>query len=63
MSAKSKKPIRRLTLFRIGLFEAAVRWKGRHPRDIQLPKTCHTCSTMMKLGTVISYLKKIQKVY
>ena len=26
-----------------------------------LPKICHTYSTMMKLGTVIPYLKKIQK--
>ena len=26
-----------------------------------LPKTCHTYSTMMKLGTFITYLKKIQK--
>ena len=28
-----------------------------------LPKTCHTYSTMMKLGTFITYLKKIQKKY
>ena len=28
-----------------------------------LPKICHTYPTMMKLGTVIFYLKKIQKVY
>ena len=28
-----------------------------------LPKTCHTYPTMMKLGTVIPYLKKIQKLY
>ena len=27
-----------------------------------LPKICHTYSTMMKLGTVIPYLKKIQKI-
>ena len=28
-----------------------------------LPKFCHTCPTMMKLGTVIPYPKKIQKIY
>ena len=28
-----------------------------------LPKICHTYTTMMKLGTVIPYLKKIQKIY
>ena len=28
-----------------------------------LPKICHTYPTMMKLGTVILYLKKIQKIY
>ena len=28
-----------------------------------LPKICHTYPIMMKLGTVIPYLKKIQKIY
>ena len=28
-----------------------------------LPKICHTYPTMMKLGTVIPYLKKVQKIY
>ena len=28
-----------------------------------LPKICHTYPTMMKLGTVIPYLRKIQKMY
>ena len=28
-----------------------------------LPNICHTYTTMMKLGTVIPYLKKIQKIY
>ena len=27
------------------------------------PKICHTNLTMMKLGTVIPYLKKVQKTY
>ena len=28
-----------------------------------LPKICHTYPTMMKLGTVIPYLKKIQNIF
>ena len=28
-----------------------------------LPKTCHTYLTIVKLGTLIPYLKKIQKTY
>ena len=27
------------------------------------PNNCHTYSTMMKLGTVIPYLKEIQNIY
>ena len=34
---------------------------GRAKRPV-LPKICHTYSTMMKLGSVIPYLKKIQKI-
>ena len=43
----------------MGLFGSTRGWggqKGPHP------KTCHTYPTMMKLGTVIPYLKKIQKI-
>ena len=47
-----------LTLFRMGFSGAAHGWEGP-----PLPKICHTCPTMMKLGTVIPYLKKIQKIY
>ena len=47
-----------LTLFRMGFFRAALGW-GAAP----LPNICHTYPTMMKLGTVISYLRKIQKMY
>ena len=44
-----------LTLFRMGLFGAAHGWgKQKGP----LPKIRHTYPTMMKLGTVIPYLKK-----
>ena len=32
-------------------------------KGILLPKICHTYPTMMKLGTVTPYLKKIQKIY
>ena len=43
-----------LTLFRMGIFGAAH--GHRHP---PLPKICHTYPTMMKLGTVTSYLKSM----
>ena len=35
----------------------------RGAKKASLPKTCHTYPTMMKLGTVIPYLKKIQKKF
>ena len=35
--------------------------KKHHPP--LLPKMCHTYSAMIKLGTVIPYLKKIQQIY
>ena len=50
-----------LTQFRMGFFGAAHRWGG--PFWPTLPKIRHTCPTMMKLGTVISYQRKIQKIY
>ena len=50
-----------LTLFRMGFFGAAHEWGG--PKKPPLPKICHTHPTMMKLGTVIPYLKKFQKLY
>ena len=33
---------------------------GKRP---PIPKICHTYPTVMKLGTAITYLKKIQKIY
>ena len=51
-----------LTLFRMGFFGAAHGWGGEIPPP-PLPKTCHTYPTMIKLGTVIPYLKKTQKLY
>ena len=51
-----------LTLFRMGIFGAAHGWE-RGAKKAPLPKICHTYPTMMKLGTVIPYPKKIQKIY
>ena len=34
---------------------------GEGQKDLPLPKICHTYPKMIKLGTVIPYLKKIQK--
>ena len=51
-----------LTLFRMGFFGAAHGWTGD---DLfgPLSKICHTFPIIMKLGTVIPYLRKIQKMY
>ena len=46
-----------------GLFRGcSPMWRGE-TKNPSLPKLCHTFPTMMKLGTVISYLRKIQKLY
>ena len=37
-------------------------WRGR-VKSPSFPKICHTYPTMIKLGTFIPYLKKIQKIY
>ena len=43
----------------MGIFGAAHGWGGQ-----KVPtQVCHTYLAMMKLGTVITYLKKIQKIY
>ena len=49
-----------LTLFMMAIFRAAHGWGAKRPA---LPKLCHTYPAMMKLGTVIPYLKMIQKIY
>ena len=49
-----------LTLFRMGFFGAAHGCGGAFLPP--LPKICHAYPTMVKLGTVIPYLKKIQKI-
>ena len=45
----------------MGFFGAAHGWRG--PKRPPLPKICPTYPAVMKLGTVISYPKKIQKIY
>ena len=50
-----------LTLFRIGFFGAAHGWGDGGQKRPPLPKIYHTYPTIMKLGTVIPYVKKIQK--
>ena len=45
----------------MGTFRAAYGWWGA--KRPPLPKICHTHPTMIKLGTVIPCLKKIQKIY
>ena len=54
------RPAALLTLFRMGIFGAAHRWSGK---KAPLPKICDTYPAMLKLGTVIPYLEKIQKIY
>ena len=49
-----------LTLSRMCIFRAADGWGDLLP---SLPKICHTYRKMMKLGTVIPYLRKIKKMY
>ena len=45
----------------MGIFGADQGWRGG--KKAPLPKICHTYPTMMKLDTIIPYLKKIQKIY
>ena len=46
------------------LFRGCLRiWGGGGGKKAPLPKICHTYPAMMKLGTVIPYPKKIQKIY
>ena len=50
-----------LTLFWIDLFGSAHGW-GEGQKE-SLPKICQAYPTMIKLGTVMSYPKKIQNIY
>ena len=48
-------------LFRMDLFGGAHSWgEGAERSPLSI---CHTYLTMIKLSTVISYLKKIKKIY
>ena len=47
----------------MGLFVASHGWWGEGGKKAPLPKVCHTYPTKMKLGTVIPYLKKTQRIY
>ena len=48
----------------MGIFGTSHGWGGGGgQKGHSLPKICHTYPTMIKLGTVIPYLKKIQKIY
>ena len=48
------------TNFRMCFFGAAHGWGAKR---LFLPKICHTYPTIIKLGTLIPYLKKIQEIY
>ena len=55
-----------LTLFRMDLFRAAHGWTwkgGRGGGRISFSEICHTYPTIIKLGIVIPYLKKIQNMH
>ena len=49
-----------LTLLRINLFGAPHGWGAKR---LPLPKICHRYPIVMKFGTAIPYLKKIQTIY
>ena len=44
------------------LFGGAHGWGEEHKKS-SLPKICSKYFTMMRLGTIMPYLKKIQKIY
>ena len=50
-----------LALFRMDFFEVAHGWV--ESKKALLLEICYTYPTMIKLGTVISYLKEIPKLY
>ena len=47
----------------MGFLAAAHRWEGGGGLVNPLPEICHTYPTLIKLGTVIPYLRKILKIY
>ena len=59
--APNRKHGHELTLFRMGIFGAAHKW--RRPKKPPPSLKSVTYPTMVKRGTVIPYLEKIQKIY
>ena len=53
----------RLILFRMDLFGAAHGWGGAKSSAPLLPKIFHTYPTRIKLGGILPYLRKTQKIY
>ena len=55
-----------LTSFEIYFIQDGIFWscsrRGQVQKGSPLPNICHIYPTMMKLGVVISYFKKIQKI-
>ena len=47
--------------FRMAIFRAVHEWVG--VKKAPLPNICHTYPAVLKLDTVILYLRKIQEVY
>ena len=54
---------RHLTLFRMGFFGAADKWEQGMAKNPILHKICQPYPTMVKLDTLIPYLRRIQKLY
>ena len=58
--------VHKVNPFQDGSFSGYLRMGAKSPlpthTHTQLTKICHTYPTMIKLGTVITYLKKIQKI-
>ena len=52
-----------LTLFRMGFSGLHTDGGGEGQKAPPPPKICHIYPTLMKLRTVIPYLKKIQKLF
>ena len=48
-----------LTLFKMGIFRDDSGWGG----PFCLPKICHRYATIIKLGAVIPYLRKMSNIY
>ena len=56
----SSQPITVYIIFRMDFFGAAHRWGWG--KKAAIPKICHTNPRIMKLDTVMPYLKKTQKI-